>query len=81
MFSEAFKHVCMFKIPLPVMENAQPRLSKTIVNRFLLNHVYMFEKSPKPFCLSYFLQFGPNATQGRASFFSIFKKIQVEILY
>ena len=47
MFSEAFKHVCMFKIPLPVMENAQPRLSKTIDNCFSLNHVCMFEKSPK----------------------------------
>ena len=48
MCSEAFKHVCMFKIPLPVMENAQPRLSKTIDNCFSLNHVCMFEKSPKP---------------------------------
>ena len=47
MFSEAFKHVCMFKIPLPVMENAQPRLSKTIDNCFSLNHVCMFEKMSK----------------------------------
>ena len=80
MFSEAFKHVCMFKIPLPVMENAQPRLSKTIDNCFSLNHVCMFEKSPKPLCLSCFLQFGLNGTQRMPSIFQIFKKIQCEIL-
>ena len=59
----------MFEIPLPVMENAQPRLSKTIDNCFSLNHVCMFEKSPKPLCLSYFLQLVSNGSQRRAWFF------------
>ena len=59
-------YVC-FTIPLPVMENAHPRLSKTIDNCFSLNHVCMFEKSPKPLCLSCLVQFQPTATQRTAS--------------
>ena len=41
MFMEAFKHVCMFQVHLPVMENAQPRLSKTIVSQ-VAKHVCMY---------------------------------------
>ena len=41
MFLKAFKHVCMFQIHLPVMENAQPRLSKTIVSQ-VAKHVCMY---------------------------------------
>ena len=69
MFSEAFKHVCMFKIPLPVMENAQTSTQNTSKGCFSLNHVCMFEKSPKPLCLSCFLQFQHNATQPTATIF------------
>ena len=69
MFSGAFKHVCMFKIPLPVMENAQTSTQNTSKGCFSLNHVCMFEKSPKPLCLSCFLQFGLNAPQRTASIF------------
>ena len=55
-------YVC-FKIPLLVMGNAQPRLSKTIDNCFSLNHVCMFEKSPKPLCLSCFLDIHATKNQ------------------
>ena len=64
-----FRKLLGMYVCLPVMKNAQPRLSKTIVNRFPLNHVCMFEKSPKPLCLSCFLQFGLNGTQRTPSIF------------
>ena len=81
MFSEGFKHVCMFKIPLPVMENAQTSTQNTSKGCFSLNHVCMFEKSPKPLCLSCFLQFQLNATQPTPSIFQFIKKIQCDLPY
>ena len=47
MFSEAFKHVCMFKILVFHRAKRSNINSKHIVNCFSLNHVCMFE-NPLP---------------------------------